>query len=177
MRFLILLATLIDLAVSSDCYVTNLEICKKRGPRMPQFPCISENKQKERKKKKVCKKKLLKKKCKTKALKGPATHIETVKFLNKKKRYLSMDRKNGKADVCCSKKRLFRNLNALYKSDFYNEAEDYQETCQSLLDENQDDKSTALPKKLLKKKNIKLFMSMCVWLQLQEDDEEVSHFC
>ena len=55
---------------------------------MPQFPCVSADKQKERKKKKkVCKKK---KKCKTKAPKGFATHIETVKFLNKKKRYQSV---------------------------------------------------------------------------------------
>ena len=57
---------------------------------MPQFPCVSADKQKERKKKKVCKKKSSKKKCKTKAPKGFATHIETVKFLNKKKRYQSV---------------------------------------------------------------------------------------
>ena len=88
-----------------------------------------------------------------------------------------MDRKKGKASVCCSNKDLLKNLDALYKSDFYSDAEDYQETCQALFDENQDDKSTQLPKKLLKKKNKKRFMSMCVWLQLQEDDDTVSQFC
>ena len=88
-----------------------------------------------------------------------------------------MDRKKDKASVCCSNKDLMKNLDALYKSDIYKDAEDYQETCQALFDENQDDKSTQLPKKLLKKKNKKRFMSMCVWLQLQEDDDTVSQFC
>ena len=64
-------------------------------------------------------------------------------------------------------------LSKLYKSDLYKDAEDYREKFQRLLDENQADKSTKLPKELGKKKNKKQFMAMCVLLQLQQDDDKV----
>ena len=87
-----------------------------------------------------------------------------------------MDRTKGKASVCCSTTHVFKTLDRLYNSDLYSDAEDYTETCESLLDENQADKSTKLPTKLLKKKDKKRFMAMCVLLQLQRDDDEVRNF-
>ena len=85
-----------------------------------------------------------------------------------------MDRKGTKSGVCCSDKDFFKNLDKIAKSDFYEEAEEHQELCKNLLDENQEDKSTRLSNKLLSKKTKRRFMAMCVWIQLQEEDEQLA---
>ena len=85
-----------------------------------------------------------------------------------------MERKGTKSSVCCTEEDLFRSLDSVAKSDFYEEALEHRELCQALLDQNQADKSTKLSKKLLTKTNKRRFMAMCVWFQLQEEDENAS---
>ena len=55
------------------------------------------------------------------------------------------------------------------KTPMYKAATDSHELCKELLAENQEDKATKY-RKLNKKK----FLRMCIWLQLHEEDNNVS---
>jgi len=141
-------------SISNDCYSTLLPVCDPDDI-MPSQPCVNEDEQKKLKKPR-----------------GPITHTEVVRFLNKKLTYNARSRNKKSSDtarVCCGQKNFWKNLKIISKMELYKEATDLHELCEELMTTNQENELTKYSK--LKKQE---FLPLCVWLNLIADNYKLT---